>query len=585
MPIHTEVMPSFYQDSVVLMRIASQVQTRPGVREAAAFMGTPSNHALLEQIGLATAESRAARPDDLILTVDAESAAAAGEALAAAKELLVQRRQASETAAELRPRTLESALRMLPNANLVAISVPGAYAKFEAMKAIKRGLHVFLFSDNVPLRDEIELKTEALKRGVLCMGPDCGTAYLSGTGLGFTNVVPRGRIGCVAAAGTGLQAVVSRIAALGEGISHGIGVGGRDLSVDVGGMMTLLALQALADDPSTEAIVIISKPPHATVLPRLEAAIAGIGKPVVACVLGAKAPAESAAVWVDTLDAAADAVVAVLAKRILARQPFSNPSEIRARLTRLHAGGPIAREVLGLYTGGTLAHEAHLLFQSLLGHDIPQQILDLGDDQYTVGRPHPMIDPQTRTDMILKAGQEKAGVLLVDLVLGRGSHPNPAEPLAAAVRQACKAAEAAGRRLVAVGSVVGTAGDPQDLTGQVAQLEEAGIELLPSNAEAARFAALLVKPELAETLARFIHESFKPALFANRVREECGLGGVPMSTLKIFAEPLRVINIGVEGFAEDLKAAGVEVIQLDWRPPTGGDVRLVSLLAGLQDDD
>jgi FdrA protein len=500
MPIRTEILSSFYQDSVVLMRVASQVRTRPGVREAAAFMGTPSNHGLLEQIGLATAESKEARPNDLILTVDAESDAAAVAALAAARELLAQRRQATESAAEARPRTLESALRMLPDANLVAISVPGAYAKFEAMKAIKRGLHVFLFSDNVPLQDEIELKTEAVTRGVLCMGPDCGTAYLNGIGIGFSNVVPRGRVGCVAAAGTGLQAVASRVAARNEGISHGIGVGGRDLSADVGGTMTLFALDALADDPSTEAIVIISKPPHPTVLPRLEAAIAKIRKPVVACVLGAQAPPRSAAAWVDTLDAAADAVVAVLAKRNPVRRAFSDVSQIRARLARLLEGGPIAPDVLGLYTGGTLAHEARLLLESLLGHGAGDQILDLGDDRYTVGRPHPMIDPQTRTDMILTAGQKKAGVLLVDLVLGRGSHPNPAAPLASAVRQAMATAEAAGRRMAAVGSVVGTAGDPQGLASQVAQLEEAGIAILPSNAEAARFAALLVKPGLADTL-------------------------------------------------------------------------------------
>jgi FdrA protein len=500
MPIRTEILSSFYQDSVVLMRIASQVRTRPGVREMAAFMGTPSNHGLLEQIGLATPESRGARPNDLILTVDAESDAAAVAALAAAKDLLAQRRQASDSATDVRPRTLESALRTLPGANLVAISVPGAYAKFEAMKAIKHNLHVFLFSDNVPLQDEIELKTEALKRGVLCMGPDCGTAYLNGVGLGFTNVAPRGRIGCVAAAGTGLQAVVSRIAALGEGISQGIGVGGRDLSAEVGGAMTLFALEALANDPSTEAIVIISKPPHATVLPRLETVIAMIHKPVVACVLGAKAPAQSAATWVETLDAAAEAIVAAVTKRTPRRQLFSNPAEIRDRLSQLQAGGPIARDVLGLYTGGTLAHEAHLILEALLGREVVQQIIDLGDDQYTVGRPHPMIDPQTRTDMILKAGREKAGVLLVDLVLGRGSHPNPAAPLAAAIRQARDQAAAAGRRLVAVASVVGTVGDPQGLAGQVKQLEEASVELLPSNAEAIRFAALLVKPELSEKL-------------------------------------------------------------------------------------
>jgi FdrA protein len=500
MPVRTEILSSFYQDSVVLMRIASQVRTRPGVREVAAFMGTPSNHGLLEQIGLATAESKRARPNDLILAVHADSDAAAAGALTAAKEMLAQRRQFTESGTDVRPRTLESALRMLPGANLVAISVPGAYARYEAMKAIKHGLHVFLFSDNVPIEDEIALKTEAVRRRVLCMGPDCGTAYLNGTGVGFTNVVPRGRIGCVAAAGTGLQAVASRVAALGEGISHGIGVGGRDLSGEVGGMMTLFALEALAADPSTEAIVIISKPPHTTVLPRLEAAIAKIPKPVVACILGATAPPESAAMWVETLDAAANAVVAALAGRPFSRRPFSDPPDIRARLARLHTGGAIARDVLGLYTGGTLAHEAHLLLESLLGRDVPHRILDLGDDQYTVGRPHPMIDPQTRIDLILKAGEEKAGVLLLDLVLGRGSHPNPAGPLAVGIRHAAETAAAAGRRLVAVASVVGTAADQQGLANQVTQLEDAGVEILPSNAEAARFAALLVRPELAGRL-------------------------------------------------------------------------------------
>jgi FdrA protein len=500
MALRTEILSSFYQDSVVLMRIAGEIRVRPGVREVAAFMGTPSNHALLEQIGLATTESRAARPDDLILTVDAESPALAEGGLAAAKELLTQRRQVSEATGQVRPRTLESALRTLPTANLVAISVPGAYAKYEAMKAIKRGLHIFLFSDNVPLQDEIELKTEALKRGVLCMGPDCGTAYLNGTGLGFANVVPRGRIGCVAAAGTGLQAVVARIAALGEGISHAVGVGGRDLSAEVGGTMTLFALEALAADPSTEAIVIISKPPHATVLPKLEAAIAKIPKPVVACVLGAVAPAGSAAEWAGTLDEAGEAVVARLAERARSPRPFTDPQGVRARLGRLHAEGPVGGEIVGLYTGGTLAHEAHLLLESLLGHGASHRIIDLGGDEYTVGRPHPMIDPQSRTSMILRAGQETAGVLLVDLVLGRGSHPNPAAPLAAAIRQASDMAAAAGRRLIAVGSVVGTAGDPQGLAGQVTRMEEAGVQLLPSNAEAARFAALLLKPELADTL-------------------------------------------------------------------------------------
>jgi len=498
----TEILPSFYQDSVVLMRIAGQVRARPGVRQAAAFMGTPANHALLGEAGLATPESRNARAEDLILTVDADTEVGAEAALATARRLLVERRQAVETSAALRPRTLDSALRILPDANLAAISVPGVYATFEAMRALKHGLHVFLFSDNVPVQDEVALKREAVNRGLLCMGPDCGTAYLNGTGIGFYNVVPKGRIGCVAASGTGLQAVASRIATLGEGISHGIGVGGRDLSAEVGGLMTLFGLDALAADPATEAIVLISKPPHAAVLPRVEAAMARIAKPTIACILGATPPEDSSALWVDTLDAAADAVVARLAKRSWTPRPFADSNAIRGRSDRILSQGSLAgRTILGLYTGGTLAHEAHLLLAGLHVHSASHRILDLGDDEYTVRRPHPMIDPQTRIDMIARAGgSPECGVLLLDLVLGRGSHANPAAPLAAAVREAQSRARAAGRRLVAVASIVGTDSDPQGLAAQRAQLETSGIEVLPTNAEAARFAALLVKPELRAAL-------------------------------------------------------------------------------------
>lgn len=497
----TVILTSFYQDSVVLMRLAAEVRLRPGIREAVAFMGTPANHDLLAEAGLATPESRQARPEDLILTVEAETASEADAALAAARQLLLERRQSAERAAGVRPRTLDSARKLLPGANLVAISVPGPYARFEAMRALKRGLHVFLFSDNVSLQDEIELKQVARRRRLLCMGPDCGTAYLNGTGIGFYNVVTRGRIGCVAAAGTGLQAVASRLAAHGEGISHGIGVGGRDLTAEVGGLMTLFALEALASDPGTEAIVVISKPPHPTVLPRLEAVLAKFGKPVVACLFGATARAESAALWVGSLDAAADAVVARLAARPWSARPFGAPQGIRQRLDRIADHRLRGLQVLGLYTGGTLAHETHVILDGLLGPTVPHRVLDLGDDRYTVGRPHPMIDPQTRSELIAKAAASpEVGILLVDLVLGKGSHPNPALPLAAAVREAQSRAKIEGRRLVTVASVVGTSGDPQGLAAQEAQLRAVGIQLLPSNAEAARFAALLVKPELSTVL-------------------------------------------------------------------------------------
>lgn len=512
MLVRSLILRSFYQDSVVLMRVAGEIRSRPGVREAAAFMGTPANHDRLEQTGLVTAETRTAQPNDLILAVKADTEAAAEAALAAAQDLLQERRQAAEQKARLLPRTLDSALRRMPGANLAAISVPGAYARFEAQRALRRGLHVWLFSDNVPVEDEVALKREAVRRGLLCMGPDCGTAYLNGTGLGFANVVPRGRVGCVAASGTGLQAVVSRLAALGEGVSHGIGVGGRDLAAEVGGAMTFFALKVLAQDPATEAIVLISKPGAAEVMPRLEQVLPTLGKPVLVCCQGVIRPGGDAVRWVATLDEAAEAVCSTLQGRPWSPRTFRDADAVRRRLQAIHAKtGRRGVRLLGLYTGGTLAHEAELLLGPLLGEiafnppaasaAAGHRILDLGDDRYTVGRPHPMIDPQTRAERLRAAGADPVvGVILVDLVLGKGSHPDPAGPLVGAWQEARREAAASGRPLVAVASVVGTAGDPQRLDRQVARLEEAGIAVLPSNAEAARFAALVAKPDLADHL-------------------------------------------------------------------------------------
>jgi len=514
MPLKTVIMKSFYQDSVILMAIAAKVRLLPGVRQAGAFMGTPANQGILKQIGLSTAEGRQAGPNDLIITIDAESDSAVETALVRARELILERRRVVEESAEVRPRTLDSALRSLPDANLAAISVPGAYAKFEAMRALRRGLNIFLFSDNVALADEIELKQEALDRGLLCMGPDCGTAYLNGIGLGFANRVPAGRIGCVAASGTGLQAVVSHVAGLGEGISHAIGVGGRDLSAELGGAMTFYALDKLASDAQSEVIVLISKPPHPTVTPKLRAILEKITKPTIACCLGASAPAGGKTVWAPTLDAAAEAAVGALQREKWLPRNFKNPQRVRKLMANAELQPPVgANTVLGLYTGGTLAAEAHLILEPLLGPVAYNQrngrdkgvhrILDLGADEFTIGRPHPMIDPQKRTELILEAGETpEVGIILVDLVLGAASHPDPARPLADAFIQARSKAATDGRRLKGIAAIVGTSRDPQDINRQSEQLLAAGIELFPSNAEAARFAALLVKPELYDILLR-----------------------------------------------------------------------------------
>jgi len=499
--LQTEVIASSYHDSVVLMRVSAQVRKEPGVREVALFMGTPANHALLEQAGLATPEGAAASPNDLIVTVKADDGQQAAAAIARIRELLTETRQARQSQSQLRPRTLEAALKAMPDANLASISVPGAYVRAEAMSALRRDLNLFIFSDNVPLDDEVALKQEAVRRGLLCMGPDQGTAYLGGAGIGFANVVARGRIGCVSASGTGLQAVAARLDALGEGISHGIGVGGRDLSEAVGAMMTLFALDALDNDPATDAVVVISKPPHPSVLPRLEARLAAMRKPVVVCCVGAPPRAGERVVWVDTLDQAADATVSLLAGRPWRARVFSDVAVVREQLAHAGLNGDVQdRQIMGLYTGGTLAYETSHLLRAAFGAGHPHRVLDLGDDQYTVGRPHPMIDPGVRTEKIIEAaGDPQVRVLLLDLVLGTGAHADPAEPLAAAVHQARRIAAKDGRRLGALASIVGTARDPQGLGAQRARLEEAGIGVLATNSDAARCAAMLIKPSLRNT--------------------------------------------------------------------------------------
>jgi FdrA protein len=510
MPIRAEVWRSFYQDSMALMRLAAELRERPGVLQSAALMGTPANHQLLASSGLSGPDLAGASPGDLMLAVEAETNAAAEAALASARAFFDQRRLEREASGRVLPRTLESALRQLPEANLAVVSVPGAYARLEAMTALQRGLHVFLFSDNVALDDEIALKRVAVSRRLLCMGPDCGTAYLNGVGLGFANVVPRGRVGCVAASGTGLQAVASRLAALGEGISQAIGVGGRDLSERVGGAMTKLALEVLAADPATQVIVLISKPPAPAVMAEVDGILQPIGKPVVVCCLGATPPAGTRGHWAPTLEDAATSAAALAHGGSWRPRAFTDLAAVQARLARACDAGPRGARVLGLFSGGSLADEARLVLAPLLGPIATDtdgrtggahRILDLGAGEFTQGRPHPMIDPSGRGARIREAGRSpEVGVLLVDLVLGRAAHPDPAGPLRAAIRDARDSAARAGRSLAVVASVVGTERDPQGLSAQTAALEAAGVHVLPSSAQAARFAALLVKPALGETL-------------------------------------------------------------------------------------
>ena len=505
----TLVKRSAYRDSVALLRLARELGAGHGVSEAAALMATPANKALLERSGLLDAEASAAGPNDLVIAVRADSAADAARARARAEELLAAGRPRADAAGRALPRTVDGARRRLPGANLALISVPGAFAAAEAKKALRQGLHVMLFSDNVAVEEEVALKRLAVDRGLLLMGPDCGTAYLGGTPLGFANEVPRGRIGIVAASGTGLQQVATLLAARGEGISHAIGVGGRDMGEAVGGLMTLQGLAALGADRATELIVVIGKPPAPAVRERVARALREVGKPAVVAMLGREVAAgrRGSLTTVVTLEDAAKAAVAALAGQPWAPGPFAvEASDAPARVGAARRSlGPGQRAIRGLYAGGTLAHEAVLVLEALgetvatnlrPGASGVHHITDLGAEEFTVGRAHPMLDSTARVKAIDETADDpETAVLLLDVVLGHGVAADPAGDLAPALASVRATARARGRELVIVATVVGTPGDPQGLAGQIAQLERAGAWVLASNAQAVRAAACIAGDE------------------------------------------------------------------------------------------
>jgi FdrA protein len=486
--LSSRMLHHFYRDSVALMAIASATEKGEGVIRVGAVMATPANLTILADSDMLPAGLEAS-PDDLLFVVRATSEQAAQDALDAAEAGLTAV-QSTGTLDEEKPGTVREGIAAAEAAapesppNLVAVSIAGTYAPVVAEQALREGLHVLCFSDNVSVEDEVRLKELAVDKRLLLMGPDCGTAIIDGVPLGFANVVARGSVGIVAASGTGAQEVSRLLDLAGAGVSQLIGVGGRDLSQEVGGLMSGLALDLLEADEGTEVVVVVSKPPAPAVadalLERLSR-IAVAGKPVVACFLGLQDsdPNGPGVVVRGTLEGGAIAA-ARLAGHELAIQDLAagSPSS---------PASPAADRVLGLYTGGTLASEAKII----LGRaGVDCEILDLGDDRYTAGRPHPMIDPQARAERIVAAGSDAtAGTVLLDVVLGHGASADPATPVAEAVAEARRTAEADGRRLEFVASVCGTARDPQGLERQRTILREAGIVLADTNAAAARFAA------------------------------------------------------------------------------------------------
>ena len=489
-----EVRHGFYVDSVALMRLSADLAALTGIEDAVVMVGTPSNLEIMRAAGLLAPPGESAGPNDLVIAARAVDEAAGEAALSQASDALERRSAQSLADGPWRPRTVDGALDGMADANLVLISTPGAYAAREARRALDRGLNVMLFSDNVPLESERSLKERAHRRGLLVMGPDCGTAYIAGTPLAFANVVPRGRVGVIAASGTGLQEIAVLLARAGAGISHGIGVGGRDLSDAVGGVSTLDAIDLLAGDAETDHLILVSKPPGPRTARLVFDRLASAGKPCTAVVFGAggiEVPAAGPVLARTLKDAVERATGVPIAPE------YDTGAVVRRGSGRLAPGRHALR---GLFCGGTLATEAHSVLVAAgldiasavasparCGSNSPHVVIDLGADEYTVGRPHPMIDPALRSAKLREAlSDPEVAVVLLDVVLGLGAHPDPARPVCDAV------GDADGGGPLVVASVCGTRDDPQDLERQAAMLAAAGVIVAPSNADAAATAAAIL---------------------------------------------------------------------------------------------
>ncbi|MCK8058549.1 MULTISPECIES: acyl-CoA synthetase FdrA [unclassified Fusibacter] len=567
MKVYTRVKKNAYYDSITLMRMSKELEGMDGVKSPLIGMGTSLNKDLAKHLDVFDETMTDATPNDLMITFMAVSKECADAIFDNLEGLLTSAR--STGTGDYEAATLESAMESTQDVNLVLVSVPGQYAGAEAKKALEAEKHVMVFSDNVDLETELELKELATAKGLLMMGPDCGTAIINGTPLGFANAVARGSIGIVGASGTGIQEVSVLIDRYKEGISQAIGTGGRDLKAPIGGLMMRMGLRALIQDDRTEVIVLLSKKPDNIAARSVLELIGTTDKKVVVNFSGCdRALIENyGAIYAHTLEDAARLAVEQCGKEVAVTH-----ADIRTLVEQeSHAMRSDQKLLLGLFTGGTLASEAveiigdsmkelstNLVQEHKIGvSDIRtcpgQLIIDLGDDAFTVGRAHPMIDPGIRTSIINHDMGQQVAVLLLDIVFGYGAHPDPVGEMLSALVAAKKRARLQGGYLSVICSICGTDKDPQDYEASRSVLNEIGVIVAESNAQASMIAKELL----------------------NRVNQ------IQLKTKDLFDTDLSVINVGLDIFYQDLIRAHCKAVNVDWRPLAGGDKRMTDLLSRL----
>lgn len=575
--LRTVVKKGSYQDSVVLMLLTNEISTIEGVNKVSIMMATPANKDIFKQSGLDTEELMAATANDMVVVADVDDEAML-DVIMENVEAFLKKQSTSNNASKGSEsvKSWDKALDKLPDANLAVISIPGAYAALEADRALDQGLNVFMFSDNVTIEDEKALKEKAHAKGLSVMGPDCGTGIIQGVPIAFTNSVSKGSIGIIGASGTGIQELTTIIDRLGEGVNNAIGTGGRDLSTTVGGITMMDMIDAMEKDETVKVLIVISKPPAQAVREKISARLSGFSKPVITLFLGEKPEYHEENFYhTYTLDEAARlAVSLVRGKEVPEATVDVDESEFYKAEDN--------KTIKAYYSGGTLANEAAMLIKDALNVTDPPEdiegymlqldgniVVDLGDDAYTQGKPHPMIDPAKRIECMQEAvDDESTGVILLDIMLGYGSHPDMAGALLPTIKELQAKADAANRKVFFVATVCGTRRDYQGYDEAVNKLKDAGVIVCENNKLACQTAIRAIGRDFVEPV-----KPIRPKTVVEIEKNE------PSDKLmQMLSEKPKIINVGLKSFAEVCEEFGCEVVQYDWMPPAGGDIKLIKTL-------
>jgi FdrA protein len=523
---------NFHRDSVQLLQLSEEAKRIDGVSDAAVVMGTSTNKEILTKLGLLTDEGRSATENDMILAISADSQGVSEKGLDIIQEMVLK----PPTSKGQKYYSLDAALKALPDANLAVVSIPGEFARDLVLRVLDKGLNVHLFSDHVPAEHELELKQYASQKGLFVMGPGAGTVLLSGKAVGFANVVRKGNTGIVAAAGTGLQEVSVLLSEAGLGVSVGIGIGGGDVKDKVGGIMMLQSIDALERDEASRLVIVVSKPPNPVVKTKLLEHIASkTKKRYVTCFLGGESyvipeTSRSRVRGTKTLHGAILETIRIAESKSQAnalKQFEISPKDLLSQAERIAQPlRPNQKYLRALYTGGTLAYETLIILDRMIGRvysnapldsrpklsdsnlSVEDSIVDLGEEEFTSGRAHPMIDPTVRQLRLIEEAKDRdVAVVIMDIMLGYGSHHDPAGAMLGAIAEARRIARSDGRSLPILAHVCGTEQDPQPLSQQVKKLEEAGVHVFPTNAMMAIAGALIARRgTVGEVALRGIYE-------------------------------------------------------------------------------